>query len=120
MIPDALIPVTLKTRAGLLKVQCILDSGADFTMFPRHMAELVGLDVARAPASRSMGIEGGSGIRTWLGAIDVTIGPHPLRLRCLFSSNERTPYLLGRADLFAAFSVTFDTSRQRIRLTRHP
>lgn len=86
-------------------------------MLPHHLAALLGVELAQAPTTHSVGIEGGRGIRTWLGAIKVLIGPYPVRLRCLFSSNNRTPYLLGRADLFTAFSITFDTARHRIRLT---
>jgi hypothetical protein len=117
VIEDALIPATLYTRHGPLGIQFILDTGADFTMLPHHMADLVGVDLTQAPSGRSTGIEGGRGIRIWLGHIKVTIGPYFLRLRCLFSSNERTPYLLGRADVFPAFSITFDAPRSRIRLT---
>ena len=117
VIEDALIPATLQTRHGPLGIQFILDTGADFTMLPHHMADLVGVDLTRAPSGRSMGIEGGHGIPIWLGHITITIGPHRLRVRCLFSSNERTPYLLGRADVFSAFLITFDTPRGRIRLT---
>lgn len=115
-VPDALIPVILKTRVGPLKIQFILDTGADFAMLPHHIADLAGVALAQAPSSRSLGIEGGRGVRTWLAAIDVLIGPYPVRLRCLFSANEQTPYLLGRADLFSAFVITFDTARRTIRL----
>jgi len=116
-IPDALIPATLQTKLGALKLQFILDTGADFTMLPHHMAGLLGIDLAKVPSGRSLGIEGGHGIKTWLGWIRLTIGPYPVRLRCLFSENERTPYLLGRADLFSAFSIVFDTRRKKIRFT---
>ena len=120
VIEDALIPAILHTRHGPLGIQFILDTGADFTMLPHHMADLVGVDLTRAPSGRSIGIEGGRGIRIWLGHIQVTIGPYLLRLRCLFSSNERTPYLLGRADVFSALIITFDAQRGRIRLTPRP
>jgi hypothetical protein len=115
-IPDALIPAVLQTRRGPLPLQFILDTGADFTMLPHHMADLVGVDLKHASAGRSLGIEG-KGVETWLGHIKVPIGPYLIPLRCLFSSNDETPYLLGRADLFSAFSIAFDTRRQKIRLT---
>lgn len=116
-IPDALVSATLRTRSGPLKLQFILDTGADFTMLPHHMAELVGVDLKQVPSGRSLGIEGGRGIKTWLDTIEVAIGPHLVHLRCLFSENEQTPYLLGRADLFSFFTITFDTRRHAIFLT---
>lgn len=116
-IPDALIPATLHTKLGPLNLQFILDTGADFTMLPHHMADLLGIDLAKVPSGRSLGIEGGRGVKTWLDWIRLTIGPYPVRLRCLFSENEQTPYLLGRADLFSAFSIAFDSRRKKIRFT---
>jgi hypothetical protein len=80
------------------------------------MADLVGVDLKKAPSGWSLGIEG-EGIKTWLGHIEMAIGPYLVPLRCLFSSNEETPYLLGRADLFSAFSIAFDNRRRKIRLT---
>lgn len=97
-------------------MQFILDTGADFTMLPHHMAELVGVDLERAPSGRSLGIEG-KGVKTWLGHVEVALGPYLVPLRCLFSSNDETPYLLGRADLFSAFSISFDSRKRKIRLT---
>ena len=116
-IPDALIPATLHTKLGPLRLQFILDTGADFAMLPHHMAELIGIDLAKVPSSRSLGIEGGRGIKTWLDWIHLKIGSYPVHLRCLFSENEETPYLLGWADFFSAFSITFDNRRRKIRLT---
>lgn len=86
-------------------------------MLPHHMADLLGINLVEVPSGRSLGIEGGRGVKTWLDWIRLTIGPYSVRLRCLFSENEQTPYLLGRADLFSAFSIAFDTRRQKIRFT---
>ena len=72
-IPDALISATLQTKLGPLNLQFILDTGADFTMLPHHMAELIGIDLAKVPSGRSLGIEGGCGIKTWLDWIHLTI-----------------------------------------------
>ena len=116
-IPDALIPATLRTNRGPLNLQFILDTGADFAMLPHHMAELIGIDLSKVPSGRSLGIEGGHGIKTWLDWIHLNIGHYPIRIRCLFSENEQTPYLLGRADIFSVFSITFDTHRRKIRFT---
>jgi hypothetical protein len=46
------------------------------------------------------------------------IGETELRIPCLFSSNDNTPYLLGRMGLFNHYNVTFDNRRKKIVLER--
>jgi hypothetical protein len=117
IIPDSLIPVQVQTRFGYQTLQFILDTGADFTMLPHHMADIIGIDLKRCPQSVSYGIEGG-GIKIFMGHIQIKISHVELKIRCLFSERETTPYLLGRADLFSVFNIAFDNKRRKIRFSK--
>ena len=86
----------------------LLDTGADVSMVRLSMAEDLGIDLARCPADQCSGIEGRP-LRVYHASIDVRIGPLELSLPCLISESDTTPFLLGRAGLFARFSITFDT-----------
>jgi len=116
-IPDSKVPVALHTIRGPVLLNFLLDTGADFTMLPKHLASEMGIDLARCPTDRSFGIEG-KGMKTYLSAILISIGPHRFTVRCLFAEREDVPYILGRADLFDRFSITFDNRRKKIILTR--
>ena len=60
-----------------------------------------------------MGIEGRP-ILVYQGRLDVLIEHVGLSLRCLISESDATPFLLGRADFFSRFNITFDNSRRKI------
>ena len=116
LIPDPKITLHVRTTSGYLPYRFLLDTGADVSMVPLSMAEDLGIDVSRCPADRCSGIEGRP-VLVYHATIAVRIGHVDLSLRCLISENDATPFLLGRADLFSRFSITFDNVRKRISLT---
>ena len=112
-----IIPVEILTVRGFVQFQFLLDSGADFTLVPRHVADLVGVDLKRASAMRTFGIEGG-GIRVFIGRITIRIGPETLRIRSFFSERDDAPFLLGRMDLFTKFKIELGPKKKKIRFTK--
>ena len=109
--PTIILPV--RTAAGYEEWRFVLDSGADFTLVPRSAAELLGVDLSGARKMTARGIEG-SGVSAQLAEITLRIGDVEFGVPCLFSSNENTPYLLGRMGLFSRFNITFDNRRRKI------
>ena len=117
-VTDPVIPVLLKTPHGLLPFDFLVDSGADCSMIPASIAETeLGITLSQCPQDILFGIEG-RGVRVYRGALSLRIGPYPVRLRCVFSTHEHCPLILGRMDLFHHFSITFDNRRHVIRFTK--
>lgn len=112
-----IIPVELLTRKGFVTFQCLLDSGADFTLLPRHVADLVGVDLTTAPSTKTFGVEGG-GLAVWVGRVTMRLGPEIFDVRCFFSEHDDAPLLLGRMDVFSRFQIAFDPKSKRIRFTK--
>lgn len=113
IIPTPLITILVLTQFGYQPYQFLFDTGADFTMLPRHMAEDIGLNIRNLQKSRSYGIED-KDIEVYIGNVKVKIGPEELKIRCLISEKDTTPFLLGRIDVFPRFNITFDNSRKKI------
>lgn len=114
---NPIIPVEILTQKGFVTFQFLLDSGADFTLLPKHVADLVGIDLQKSPSARTFGVEG-KGIRVFIGRITIKIGPHTFPIRCFFSERDDAPFLLGRMDLFSKFKIEFDPKRKKIRFAK--
>ena len=117
-VPNPVIPLAVKTRSGYVAFDFLIDAGADCSMIPASIAETeLGMTLSRCPQDMFFGIEG-SGVRVYRGWLPLKIGPHPLRVRCVFSTHEHCPLILGRMDVFRHFSITFDNHRKIIRFTK--
>jgi hypothetical protein len=117
------IPVTLVGKAARYDVIGLLDSGADVSVIPKDMAELLGLDLERKPVEESRGIGGTvRSVSTVLQLIVEAKRGHEryqitLPVNVLLDG-ESPPLLLGRAGFFELFVITFDEDGQRISLKR--
>ena len=117
-VADPVIPVLLRTTKGYLPFDFLIDTGADCSMIPASIAEAeLGVKLSDCPHEIFFGIEG-TGIRVYCGWLSLRIGPYPIRVRCVFSTREHCPLILGRMDLFRHFSITFDNRRDIIRFTQ--
>ena len=114
---NPVIPIEILTLKGFATFDFLLDSGADFTLVPRRVVDLLGVDLKTAPSTRTFGVEGG-GIRVFIGRITIRIGPEVLRIRCFFSERDDAPFLLGRMDVFSKFRIELDPKAKKIRFTK--
>jgi predicted aspartyl protease len=115
-IPTPLLTISVLTKFGYQSYQFLFDTGADFTMLPRYMAEDIGVNTKTLPQIRSYGIEG-RGINVFIGKIKVKFASEELTVRCLFSEKDTTPFLLGRIDIFTHFNIAFDNIHKKVTFT---
>lgn len=112
-IPEPRIELPLRLADGYVNVRFFLDTGADVSMLPRSAAADCGVDPATARRMTVTGIERG-GIDVVVGEITVRIGDLDVAVPCLFTLNEDTPPLLGRAGILDRFSILLDPHGRRI------
>lgn len=117
IVADPTIPVEVLTKSGYRFFDFLLDTGADCTMLPKFIAHIIGVDLSKCKRTKSYGIEG-KGITVYIGKIDIKLGIYLLKIKCLFSEEERTPFILGRIDIFSKFNIVFDNKYKKIRLTK--
>ena len=118
-ISDPKIPVLVRTLAGQVSYRFLVDTGADFSVAPRLLAEQVGLEWTTLPEIRMVGVEQ-RGVRARLGQLPIRLGSTELSVRCLFVDAPKALFILGRADFLDRFVLTIDQAQQRIVLTESP
>jgi hypothetical protein len=90
-----------------------VDSGADITLIPLSVGDLIGLRrLGREKTQRIMGV-GKSSVPILVKTTSMRIGSVSFRARVAWSQIEEVPPLLGRIDVFRKFSVIFN-ERQRV------
>lgn len=112
------IPVYLSGSTGKYQFMALLDSGADISVVPKEVAELLGLDLS-GEREEARGIGGKvPAIQT---NMNVEIGkPHemysyniPVKV-ILDGKDEEIPVLLGRAGFFDKFVITFNQKEEKV------
>jgi len=84
-----------------------VDSGADITLLPLSVGDLIGLRrMKQDKVQRIMGV-GRSSVPIIVKPVSMHIGSVGFRARVAWSQIEDVPPLLGRTDVFRRFSVTF-------------
>lgn len=117
-----MIPLLLKGDKKAVSVLGLLDSGADFTVIPKDLAEYLGLDLS-SKREKVRGI--GSVLEAIPSKVIVVVQKgheaYSLRVRCkvIESLDEDLPVLLGRIDFFQNFSITIDESGGTIKLKKN-
>ena len=119
LLSDPQMPVTVRGPAGDLDHRFLVDTGAEFAVAPRRLADEVGLTWEELLPVRMVGVEQ-RGVEARLGGLPIRIAVVELTVRCLFVNNPRTPLILGRADFLDRFVLTVDQPGRRISLAEVP
>jgi hypothetical protein len=112
-ISDPRILVEVRTRAGYETFRFLIDTGADFALAPRLLAEEIGLDWPRLPATPIRGVGAGA-VPARFGRLPLRIGDVDLTVRCLFVDSPHAMFILGRADFLDRFILTVNQPGRRI------
>jgi predicted aspartyl protease len=112
-VSDPKITVFLRTAAGDISAQFVVDTGAEFSAAPRRLANQIGLDWDGLPEVIAAGVEQAP-IVARLGRLPMRIGGTELEVQCLFVDSPSAPSLLGRAGCLDRFVLTIDPRQQKI------
>jgi len=102
------IPVIVRGHEETVELIFLLDSGADYSVLPIEVAEILGLDLSN-PAEQSSGV-GGSVNTIKSNAKIIIKNAHEtynfrIPIHILMNRNSKIPPLLGRVDFFDQFEI---------------
>ncbi len=89
----------------------LVDSGAEFSLFTKGDAELLGLNLQQGEKV-NIGSVTGDKFLAFIHPVIIEIGKERIKIEVAFSSKDGTPRVLGRNPLFFHFFITFDHKKQ--------
>jgi len=101
-------------KATWRKTKMLVDTGADYTLLPRYLAILLGVNLQHdCKEIKGQGVGGESKIYFFKGKIAVKIGGFNRDIPLGFVSNNYIPPILGRHEFFETFKVIFEKFNTR-------
>jgi predicted aspartyl protease len=115
------IPVLFRGNSPTtIQVVALVDSGADLSVVPKGLAEVLNLDLT-GPKQDSFGF--GGKIVCIESKVSITLNQGhekaELEIPVLVSPDDSCPAILGRTGFFDLFNITFDSKRHHLTLKRN-
>lgn len=106
--PYAIISVYSKIRKKWQPVEMVIDSGADYTLFPKKYAEILGVDLLKeCLIETTLGIGGAETVYQYK-KLPIKIDDWEKRIPVGFLERNDLPALLGRLECLESLRLTFE------------
>lgn len=114
------IYIAIKYRGRRLRVFAMLDTGADYCLFPRWMGERLGINIAEGKKSEYKGAAGGKEIAYFHNIIiEIRGWDHNCYVGFIPGSPEDFPFaLLGTRGFFDSYEANFNVQSRIIKLKK--
>lgn len=114
-----IIPIFFKAPNGDRKIgyEALVDSGADYNIFPAQIGEIIGLDIKSGKIDYFGGVGGGK-YEAYFHKVKITVGGWEYAVDCAFSY-DIAPWghgIVGQEGFFDIFVIKFDYQKKEIEL----
>lgn len=112
-----IIPVFLFRGKSFIRIEALIDSGADFSLFDAELAGLLGIKWNQGVPHTFVGITGSRG-KAYFHSMKLKVGSWSQDIVCAFSKNVSAENygILGQEGFFEHFQVAFDLPRNHIEI----
>ncbi len=110
--------IILKHNEKIVLFYPYIDSGADITLIPRSLGEMLGLELDDNIIE--LGGLGDNKVPVLIKKIEIKIGRYLIPIHVAWALIEEIPPLLGRKDLFTQFLISFDEENKVIQFRAKP
>lgn len=110
-----IIPIWLFHKKSFVRLEALIDSGADFSVFHSEVAEILNIRWKKGMPHKFYSIIGSSGI-VYFQRLKLKVGHLIQDIDCGFSNDvsEGNYCILGQEGFFEHFKITFDLSSEVI------
>lgn len=115
--PYAIIQAYSKIRNKWQPVEMIIDTGADYTLFPKRYATIFGIDLTREGITEmTLGIGGAETVYQCKNLL-IKIGDWQGKIPVGFLERDDVPPLLGRLQCLEVFRLSFENKKSLFELS---
>lgn len=104
--PSVNITIKKESSKNEFSFLVLVDSGAEFSLFTKGDAELLGFDLQKGEKIHIGGVTGDRFV-AYIHPVTVQIGNKKIKIDAAFSEHYNTPRVLGRNPLFSIFFYYF-------------
>jgi len=106
--PYAIVSAYSKRRKKWQPLEMVIDSGADYSLFPKKYAEILGVDLFReCTAQTTLGIGGAETVYQYK-SLPIKVGTWEKPIPVGFLERNDIPPLLGRLECLETLRLTFE------------
>jgi len=110
------IPIQLINGQNRVRCYALIDSGADYCVFPASLGELIGLKIESGKLDCFDSVaEKQQGLKAYFHSIKFEVGGYEFDCWAGFSRDIGNA-VLGQLGFFSLFSILFDYSKERVEL----
>lgn len=106
--------ITLINNKKELMESMYVDSGADISLIPKSVGDVLGLTVEKNDERRELKGIGDYGTPIIIKKIKMKVGEKVFDSRIAWALSEEVPLILGRLDIFQVFDVCFKQNKKTV------
>lgn len=111
-----IIPVSINSNNRKLRFEALIDSGADYTIFPGGLGRILGLEIESGKKDSIIGVSG-EVVKVYFHPVTIDVGGWPFNILAGFADGMNQNYgILGQKGFFDLFIVKFDLEKKEIEL----
>lgn len=112
-----IIPISLKSKGRSLRYEALIDSGADFSIFPVEIAKKLEINLKKA---RKIYFSSATGdlVKGVISKIKLDLGKGTFGTEIVFADLAEQTGILGQYGFFDKFIVKFDLGKEEIEIKK--
>lgn len=114
-ISRPIVPVSIQYKDKRVHYEALIDSGADFTILPMGLVEILGIGSAQSRQISFTGVDGEE-LQGIIANVDLEISGVKYQTNLVFAQISGTIGILGQIGFFDRFIVKFDLQKKDIEI----
>jgi len=114
-ISRPIIPVSIKYKGRSVYYEALIDSGADFTILPLGLAEILNIEYSKSKEILFTGVDEGI-LKGIISNVNIEIAGSKYETSIVFAQISGTIGILGQIGFFDKFVVKFDLQKEDLEI----